>query len=118
MDQIKGTARAKLGQSWFQSKRVASPWSRTSGVVAARGRGFVSSLRPNSNDDIFYLFLHKQQIAYRFIPTVYLPLEIEENTCDDAVIMPLCEKKKHHGFLFGTMMFLLFPIGCTECNPR
>jgi hypothetical protein len=37
-----------------------------------------------------------KQIAYRFIPTVYLPLEIEENTCDDAVIMPLCEKKKHH----------------------
>ena len=43
MDQIKGTARAKLGQSCFQCKRVASPWSRTSGVVAARGRGFVSS---------------------------------------------------------------------------
>ncbi len=43
MDQIKGTARAKLGQSCFQCKRVASPCSRTSGVVAARGRGFVSS---------------------------------------------------------------------------
>ena len=41
MDQIKGTARAKLGQSCFQCKRVASPWSRTSGVVAALGRGFV-----------------------------------------------------------------------------
>ena len=43
MDQIKGTTRAKLGQSCFQCKRVASPWSRTSVVVAARGRGFVSS---------------------------------------------------------------------------
>ena len=43
MGQKKGTARAKLGQSCFQCKRVASPWSRTSGVVAARGRGFVSS---------------------------------------------------------------------------
>ena len=38
-----GTARAKLGQSCFQCKRVASPWSRTSRVVAARGRRFVSS---------------------------------------------------------------------------
>ena len=47
MDQIKGTARAKLGQSCFQCKRVASPWSRTSGVVAARGRGFVSSYWQN-----------------------------------------------------------------------
>ena len=39
MDQIKGTARAKLGQSCFQCNRVPSPWSRTSRVVVARGRG-------------------------------------------------------------------------------
>ncbi len=32
MDQIKGTARAKIGQSCFQCNRVTSPWSRTSGV--------------------------------------------------------------------------------------
>jgi hypothetical protein len=31
MDQIKGTARAKIGQSCFQCNRVTSPWSRTSG---------------------------------------------------------------------------------------
>ncbi len=43
MDQIKGTARAKLGQSCFQCNRVVSTWSRTSGMVAACGRGFVSS---------------------------------------------------------------------------
>jgi hypothetical protein len=41
MDQIKGTARAKLGQLCLQCNRVARV--RTSRVVAARGRGFVSS---------------------------------------------------------------------------
>jgi hypothetical protein len=43
MDQIKGTARAKLGLSCLQCKRVVSTWSRTSRVEVARGRGFVSS---------------------------------------------------------------------------
>ncbi len=36
---------------------------------------------------IFYLFLHKQQIAYRSIPVRVHPEEIEENTCDDVAIM-------------------------------
>jgi hypothetical protein len=45
MDQIKGTAQAKLGQSCLQRKRVASPWPRTSRVAVALGRGFVSSYR-------------------------------------------------------------------------
>ena len=43
VDQIKGTARAKLGQTCLPCKRVSSPWSRTSRVVIAHGRGFVSS---------------------------------------------------------------------------
>jgi hypothetical protein len=49
MGQIKETARAKLGQSCLQCRRVASPWSslrvvaRRAPVVVARGSGFVSS---------------------------------------------------------------------------
>jgi hypothetical protein len=50
MDQIKGTARAKLGQSCLQCKRVASPWSRTSRVVVARGCGFVFVMLPLAKD--------------------------------------------------------------------
>jgi hypothetical protein len=36
---------------------------------------------------IFYLFLQKQQIAYRYIPVRVHPQEIEESTCDDVAIM-------------------------------
>jgi hypothetical protein len=43
MGQIKGTARAKLGQSYLLCNRVAFPWSRSSGVVVGRDLGFVSS---------------------------------------------------------------------------
>jgi hypothetical protein len=38
-DQIKGTARAKLGPSYLKFKRVALPWSRTSRVVYDVTRG-------------------------------------------------------------------------------
>jgi hypothetical protein len=41
------------------------------------------------HDDVFYLFLQKQQLGYRYISNGYLPLEIKESTCDDATITSL-----------------------------
>jgi hypothetical protein len=41
------------------------------------------------DDDVFYLFLKKQQLASRYIPTGELPMEIKESTCDDATIKSL-----------------------------
>ena len=34
-----------------------------------------------------YLFLQKQQLAYRYLPIKRNPLEIEESTCDDTATL-------------------------------
>jgi hypothetical protein len=41
------------------------------------------------DDDVFYLFLLKQQPAHQYIPIGYFPLGIKESTCDDITIMSL-----------------------------
>jgi hypothetical protein len=47
-----------------------------------------------NDEDVFFLFLQKQQPAHRYIPIAYIPPGIKESTFDDATIITI--PRKHH----------------------